>query len=210
MREAVLILALVLGVAHPAKAAPESQKANVNNNKAVGVGVGIGKGGNAKATSKNQNVNQNVNQPKATSSSGAAATVTNNVSAPPAGPGNVSVETTSERQSPTVFAPPLVTAPETCMGSVSGGASYIAGFSFGTTYESENCNRRMDSLRLQSLGFRDAALALMAQKPSVAKALRDAGYSVPGQQIPAAPSELVVESTPTGPITAPQDAFQGP
>ena len=82
---------------------------------------------------------------------------------------------------PAVSAPGLTSAPETCMGSTSAGGSgsngvFGLGLSFGSTWKSEDCELRMFSKRLQELGQTEAALALISQNPSVAAALRAAGY----------------------------------
>jgi hypothetical protein len=93
---------------------------------------------------------------------------------------NPSVVVESERQAPPAIAPNLVAVPETCMGSVAAGASSpFGGISFGTTYKSDDCERRMYARALQALGHDKAALALLAQSPQVAQALRDARVEVP-------------------------------
>ena len=78
----------------------------------------------------------------------------------------------------------LVAAPETCMGSTSasltGGNGMVgAGIGFGKTYESANCNRRMNARYLITLGMPEAALLLLAQDADVRKALDEAGVELP-------------------------------
>jgi hypothetical protein len=71
------------------------------------------------------------------------------------------------RNVPTAFAPGLTSAGlETCLGSVSGGASAVGwGASFGTTVPDPGCAARLDARTLWSMGLRKAAvirLCLMA------------------------------------------------
>jgi len=87
------------------------------------------------------------------------------------------------RRAPAIAAPDLVAAPETCMGSTSAGIglplSVFGGITFGTTWRSESCERRMNVRALMALGLAEAALALLAQDETVAAALRAAGVRVP-------------------------------
>ena len=90
---------------------------------------------------------------------------------------DVSIETDVPRQAPPAFAPNLVAAPETCMGSSAVGVSSpFGGVSVGTTYKSDDCELRMFARSLMSLGQPDAALALLAQNEKVAAALRKVGH----------------------------------
>lgn len=89
---------------------------------------------------------------------------------------SISNETSVPRQAPPAFAPNLVAAPETCMGSTAVGASTpFGGVSIGTTYKSDDCELRMFARSLMSLGQPEAALALLAQNEKVAAALRKVG-----------------------------------
>lgn len=95
---------------------------------------------------------------------------------------------------PSMGAPALTAVPETCMGSTStaltgSGGMISAGLSFGTTWKSESCERRMFARSLQALGsqYATAALALLAQDENVAKALKAAGVPIPGQAATAIP-----------------------
>jgi hypothetical protein len=90
--------------------------------------------------------------------------------------------------------PDLVAAPETCSGSTSVGASSIVGgVSFGTTWENESCNRRMNARILWGLGHQDAALALLAQDATIRQALLDVNAPVPARLL--VPVEPVVAPT---------------
>jgi hypothetical protein len=76
----------------------------------------------------------------------------------------------------TAFAAPLTSGIDTCMGSSSMGIQGIGfGVSVGSTWTDDNCKRLKNSVRLQSMGFNAAALALMCQEPTVSKAMRVAG-----------------------------------
>ena len=90
---------------------------------------------------------------------------------------NVNVDSDVPRQAPPAFAPNLVAAPETCMGSTAIGASTpFGGVSVGSTYKSDDCELRMFARSLQALGQSDAALALLAQNEKVAAALKASGF----------------------------------
>lgn len=100
-------------------------------------GTGIGVGGGATAI-----INQPIN-PAVTS-----ATINN-------------TGTSTVRNVPSVFSPGLAAAGiETCLGSVSGGGSWIGtGFSFGSTIPDPGCNARLSARTLWSMGLRRAAVA---------------------------------------------------
>jgi hypothetical protein len=157
----------------------------------TGIGIGIGTA-NSTNTNLNSNSNTNVNvnsnqqgqsqhqgqsQGQSQSQRTSVRNSGNNV-----GTASVTVQGDDvPRQAPPAFAPALATAPETCMGSTSIGASSpFGGVSFGTTWKSDSCETRMKSRRLQELGLVDAAVALMAADEEVAKALKAVGRTVPG------------------------------
>ena len=94
---------------------------------------------------------------------------------------------TAPKQAPAASAPSLATSGETCMGSTSAGASGAGfGLSFGTTWDSAECQRRMNSQQLRLLGHNDAALALLCANPGVADALAAVGKRCPGAPAPVA------------------------
>ena len=128
-----------------------NRNTNRNDNTAVGVGVGvgIGKGGSAKQQQSQGNVQS---------------------TAVDASQGDYPA------QAPPAFAPNLVAAPETCMGSTAIGASTpFGGVAIGSTYKSDDCELRMFARSLSALGQNEAALALLAQNAKVAAALRAVG-----------------------------------
>lgn len=97
------------------------------------------------------------------------------------GAAGASITHQHERQSPAVSAPSLATSGETCMGSTSvGGSAAGIGLAIGTTWDSAECQRRMNSQQLRLLGQNDAALALLCQNPGVADALAAVGKRCPG------------------------------
>lgn len=113
----------------------------------------------------------------AVSVSGAAAGA---VSGSSASGGSSSASVQSERQAPAVAAPSLATSGETCMGSSSVGASGAGfGLAIGTTWGSEQCERRMNAQQLRLSGETKAALALICMNPGVADAMRAVGKSCP-------------------------------
>lgn len=82
---------------------------------------------------------------------------------------------------PPVSAPSLAAAGiETCLGSISGGASFPGGgFSFGTTTKDEDCNRRLFGRQLYNMGYKRAAMVIHCFAPEVAQAMAIAGTPCP-------------------------------
>lgn len=107
------------------------------------------------------------------------------------------------------WAAPLTTSNGTCMGSSSaGGQGMSFGISFGSTWTDDDCDRRYDAQELRSQGLTKAATALMCQKESVRKAMKDAGTPCPQDQeqakaqapTPADPKRVAVGYTGDDPI----------
>lgn len=165
-----LILAMALVLAVPASVLADGA---VHHNTASGDTKNVNKN-TSKSVNKNTNINRNDNRSNAVGvgvGSGSANT-------------NVTVEGDREPIAP-AYAPGLVAAPETCMGSVAGGGSFLPfGLSFGTTYKSSDCELRMFARSLQSLGHMTAATLLLATNEDVAQALIDAGYPLPENRRP--------------------------
>lgn len=112
--------------------------------------------------------------------------------------GNVSNNYENFRNAPAFGAPGLAASDEACMGSSSGGAGVSAGavgvsVTFGSTWESYNCNLRMFAQQLRLAGAPKAAIMILANHPEVKKALQEAGT------LPADP--VVTAPTPTTPRT---------
>jgi hypothetical protein len=78
----------------------------------------------------------------------------------------------SVKSAPTVYAPNLTTGGiETCLGSVSGGASFMGwGASAGSTVPDAECNRRMDANVAYKMGHQDLSLAIMCDSEIFSKA----------------------------------------
>ena len=97
-----------------------------------------------------------------------------------------SVTRTKGRLSTTAsaIAPGLTAAGvHSCAGSTSaagGGTGF--GFSFGTTYEMQECNRRAYAATLMGMGQNAAALALVCNNPEVQNALNLTGVTCPQQR----------------------------
>lgn len=178
---------------------------------AGGQGGQGGKGGDSKATATGGNANQSqgqiqqqTNQIKNSGNSSSKSTATGGTGvgvgvAGASANGNVTVTEGSTKaigyaSAPAMGTASLVAAPETCMGSASGGIGagngiISGGLSFGKTYESENCNRRMNARYLISLAqmthddrFLAATVALLGQDENVAKAYEAAGIEIPGKK----------------------------
>ena len=74
---------------------------------------------------------------------------------------------------PGVLAPGLAAAGlETCLGSVSGGGSFVGtGFSFGTTIPDPGCAARLDARTLWSMGLKKAAVARLCLNGDIYRAM---------------------------------------
>lgn len=74
---------------------------------------------------------------------------------------------------PSVVAPGLAAAGlETCLGSVSGGGSFVGtGFSFGTTIPDPGCAARLDARTLWSMGLKKAAVARLCLNGDIYRAM---------------------------------------
>ena len=116
---------------------------------ATGTGVGI-----AKSTSSSQ----------AISGQGGTAAIISNSTVP---------AKQTVKNVPTAFAPGLAAAGlETCLGSVSGGGSFVGtGFSFGTTIPDPGCAARLDARTLWSMGLKKAAVARLCLNGDIYRAM---------------------------------------
>jgi hypothetical protein len=108
---------------------------------------------------------------------------------------------------PSVFAPALTSGNDVCVGSIStaltGGNGIVgAGLSFGKTFTDDNCIRLKNANALNVLGYKEAALALLAQDKNVAAALKKTGHKAawlneptPVKQVKASAQKEIVVST---------------
>lgn len=86
----------------------------------------------------------------------------------------------SYADAPSINPPALTSGNDVCMGSASvsatgGSGVFGIGLGFGKTYTDENCVRLKNVNALFRMGLVDAALALLANNPEVADALRATG-----------------------------------
>lgn len=103
---------------------------------------------------------------------------------------------------PPVGAPALAAAGiETCLGSVSAGASFPGGgFTFGSTTKDDDCNRRLFGRQLYNMGFKRAAMVIHCFNVEVAQAMAIAGTPCPGVEV-AVTSAYPVRAAPAQPAT---------
>jgi hypothetical protein len=175
MKKAVAAAICVMAVGGPACA---------QNATATGTGVGIansrsdarsvaisGQGGTGVGTGGNPTANvtiQGTQVPTATT-----ATINN-------------TGTSTVKNVPSVFAPGLAAAGlETCLGSVSGGGSFVGtGFSFGTTIPDPGCGARLDARTLWSMGLKKAAVARLCLNPEINRSMPEVCVSYLPQPAP--------------------------
>ena len=129
---------------------------------AIGGGQGIGIGGKANATG---------------GTSTATANPTVNIGGSPASTSTVASVHNSGSISnvPAVFAPGLSAAGlETCLGSVSVGASWLGtGLTGGGSIPDTGCAARLDARTLWSMGLKKAAVARLCLNPDIRSAMPD-------------------------------------
>ena len=132
-----------------------SDAAAISGSRSTAIGGGNATGGNARASS-NPTQNLTISGPPASTTS----TINNE-------------GTSTVRNVPSVFAPGLAAAGlETCLGSVSGGGSFVGtGFSFGTTVPDPGCAARLDARTLWSMGLKKAAIARLCLNPEINRAM---------------------------------------
>jgi hypothetical protein len=128
------------------------------------------------------------------------------------GTSSVTRQTGGLRNVPAVFAPGLASAGiETCLGSISaGGAGMGFGISFGSTVTDSNCNARLDSRTLWSMGLKKAAVARLCLTPEIQRSMPEVCAEYLPQQpttnpgyvatvaapVPAAPARAVARLEP--------------
>jgi hypothetical protein len=122
--------------------------------------------------------------------------VNNNVFTSPANTTSRVSGTQTIRSVPTAISPGLAAAGiETCLGSVSVGASFVGGgFSFGSTVKDDDCNRRLYARQLYNMGFKAAAAVLQCITPEVNYAMAVAGTPCPN------PPNMQPVSAPVAPV----------
>ena len=136
---------------------------------ALAIGGGNATGGNARGGNSQAAIVQNTNVP-------ASQSITN---------------------VPTTFAPGLSAAGiETCLGSVSGGGSWLGtGISLGGTIPDPGCATRLDARTLWSMGLKKAAVARLCLNSDIYRSMPDVCYRY--LPVSSAPAPYVV--APIGP-----------
>ena len=185
----------------------------------LGVGIGFGQssstatsgqGGNASANGGNSNSNLTIQTQPSDSNSTITSTgrlrtdgTLEEVVTSRGGTANSLRQTGTQRiiSAPSTFAPGLTAAGvETCLGSVSGGASFPGGgVSFGTTTKDAGCDARLDARTLWSMNLKRAAIFRLCQKAEIAQAMPDV-CPAPGVAAASAP---LLASTSAGPALVP-------
>jgi hypothetical protein len=188
---------------------------------ATGVGVGIAGGGSVSGSGNSANLNDNtaISRNNNTNTNGGSAAQRQSQRQQQAQQQGTIVDLSSDnsgnnsgnyRAKPNVastsYAPGLVASDDTCMGSSSvGGQGMTFGFSVGTTWRDSDCVRRKDARFLAVVGERNAALALMCQKDSIAEAFGSIGKScIQPEVVASAPAEEPKEITPPAPQPMPE------
>jgi hypothetical protein len=168
----------------------------------------------AQSLNYNGNTNVNINSSRAranassSSSSVSGSQSTSNVNITNATQGR----RTTRLVTPPTIAPAALAAAgiETCLGSVSGGASFMGGgFSFGTTTKDDDCNRRLYARQLHNMGYGGAAIAIQCLSPEVNYAMAVAGTPCAGPAPQVAQRGAVVSAY-AGLSTSPTDASAAP
>jgi hypothetical protein len=154
----------------------------------------------------------------AASQSGAAAlsgsgvsTVTTNIGTGGGTPSTFTSSDVTVRSAPQVYVPSVIGG-NVCAVGASGGASWLgAGFAFGATWESDNCERRQLAALMYNAGWKEASRELLCSHKPIYEAMKTAGtpcavrpdYEPPSARPPVAvlPGP-VVQPTPIQPARA--------
>ena len=106
---------------------------------------------------------------------------------------------------PSVFAPGLAAAGlETCLGSVSVGASWLGtGLTGGGSIPDAGCAARLDARTLWSMGLKKAAVARLCLNPDIYRSMPD----VCGTYLPVAPTAYAI--APVAPVAYSEPAYVG-
>lgn len=177
----LLALALIASSAHAQTVSGSNSNATSSTESSS---VSIAKGGAANSGSESSvsGVTSSAVTGPSTSSANQTASVDGNAQAITF---NESAPLRTQRivTAPGIGAPGLTTTlSETCMGSRSAGLSLMGGGgTLGGTYTDQDCVIRLDAREVaQTLGDREAARAIMCEKPRVARAYAKVGQPCPG------------------------------
>jgi hypothetical protein len=109
-------------------------------------------------------------------------------------------------------APDIVTSgANACALPIGGSTSVLGfGFGFGATPTDKGCERRDNAAALFAMGYRSAAVAIMCQDDSVARAMRAVGSSCTPDASPVAVSapQMPIATLQTGPSASAAAAYQ--
>jgi hypothetical protein len=109
-------------------------------------------------------------------------------------------------------APDIVTSgANACALPIGGSTSVLGfGFGFGATPTDKGCERRDNAAALFAMGYRSAAVAIMCQDDSVARAMRAVGSSCTPDASPVAVSapQVPIATLQTGPSASAAAAYQ--
>lgn len=169
-----------------------STAAFAQNTTAVGTGISGAEANSASGAiavnrgNGNSNSSLTVNNPANTTST---STLNQNVSGTTTSNINQRVSgSTTVKSAPPIAAPSLAAAGlETCLGSASGGVSWLGtGIVGGSTYVDPGCEARLDSRTLASWGLKGAAVARICQQPKIWNSMPDicAQYWPRGMPVP--------------------------
>ncbi len=169
---------------------------------ATGVGVGV-----ARSTSASRANAVAISGQGGQGQGGSAASslTVNNAATPATTTQNLNENgTITQRNVPAVFAPGLTAAGlETCLGSVSAGASVVGvGATFGTTVPDAGCAARLDARTLWSFGLRRAAIARLCLRDEIYRSMPEVCVRYVSQPVD---GRLVAQAPETGRLVA-----QGP
>ena len=117
------------------------------------------------------------------------------------------------RSAPQVYVPSVIGG-NVCAVGASGGASWLgAGFAFGASWESDNCERRQLAALMYNAGWKEASRELLCAHKPIYEAMKTAGtpcavraaFEPSTMPTPAVPT--VQAPTPIQPVAAPRAAF---
>jgi hypothetical protein len=179
------------------------------DNTAVGVGTGIANSSSASSSKATAISGQGGTGVGVGTGGNPSATV--NVAGTPAVQTINQTGTSTIRNVPSVFSPGLAAAGlETCLGSVSGGGSFVGtGLSFGTTVPDAGCAARLDARTLWSMGLRKAAIQRLCLNPDIYRSMPEVcgsyvpqvapvGYGYPPPPLAGPPLSTFGSAEPTG------------
>ena len=160
MKSGAIVAAVALALLSAGAASAEGNNRNVGN-------------GNTGAFNGNMNANGNADAIAVAEATGQGGNGQG---------GNVSNSNTYKNRVPgSIGAPGLAAGSGTCLGSISGGVSFMGGgFGLGKTYLERNCEARAAAAQIYSYGYRRAAIQLLINEhPMINRAMTMVGSAQP-------------------------------